>query len=236
MVEKGFAMDEKINLEEIEQKAWRESMQDGLETIMIGIILLGTSATLFSSSTTIFFTTFFPLILARPIIEAIRRRYTYPRTGYVKVQADDGKKTAKGIFLYMAVVVAVIAVALYIIFGSGLWPPYVFYQAAPAFVGAMILGAMIYTRSKSGDPRYHVYGLIAVAGGIAFSIHRFAPVRNGITLYLLFTGGIFLFLGLVQFATFLRKHLLPPGARENEGVQGKFSEGGAASEEAVDRG
>lgn len=210
-------MDEKINLEGIEQRAWRESMQDGLEMIMIGVILLGTSAHYFSSSASIFFTTIFPLIMARPVIEAVRRRYTYPRTGYVKVQADDGKKTAKGIFLFMAVVVAVIAVALYIIFGSGLWPPYVFYQVAPAFMGAMILGAMIYTKSKSGDPRYHLYGLIALAGGIAFSIHRFAPVKSGITLYLLFVGGVFLLSGLVQFATFLREHPLPVGDGLDEG-------------------
>ena len=210
-------MDEKINLEGIEQRAWRESMQDGLETVMIGVILLGTSTMFFSSSTSIFFTTIFPLILARPIIEAVRRRYTYPRTGYVKVQADDGKKTARGIFLFMAVVVAVMVVALYVIFGSGLWPPYVFYQAVPAFVGAMLLGAMIYTKSKSGDPRYHLYGLIALAGGIAFSIHRFAPVKNGITLYLLFIGGVFLIFGLVQFATFLREHPLAVGSGLDEG-------------------
>jgi peptidoglycan/LPS O-acetylase OafA/YrhL len=215
-MERGSAMDEKINLEGIEQRAWRESMQDGLEMVMIGVVLLGASTTFFSSSATIF-TTIFPLIMAMPIIEAVRRRYTYPRTGYVKVQTDDAKMTVKGIFLYGVVVVAVIAVALYVIFGSGLWPPYVFYQVVPAFVGAMLLGAMIYTRSKSGDPRYHVYGLIALAGGIAFSIHRFAPVHSGITLYLLFIGGAFLIFGLVQFATFLREHPLPVGDGLDEG-------------------
>ena len=216
-MEKWSAMDEKIDLEGIEQRAWRESMQDGLEIIMIGVVLLGTSTTFFSSFPSIFFTTFFPLIMALPIIEAVRRRYTYPRTGYVKVQADDAKMTVRGIFLYGVVVVAVIAVALYIIFGSGLWPPFVFYQAVPAFVGAMLLGAMIYTRSKSGDPRYHAYGLIALASGIAFSIHRFAPVHNGITFYLLFIGGAFLIFGLVQFATFLREHPLPVGDGLDEG-------------------
>ena len=147
----------------------------------------------------------------------MRKRYTYPRTGYVKVQADDVKETARGIFLYMALVVAVIAVVLYIIFGSGVWPPYIFYQAAPTFVGAMILGAMIYTKSKSGDTRYHVYGLIALVSGIAFSIHRLAPVKNGIVLYLLFMGGVFLILGLVQFATFLRVHPLSIGGDLDEG-------------------
>lgn len=215
-MEKGFAMDEKINLEEIERKAWRESMQDGLEMIMISVILLGTSAT-YSTSTSIFFTIIFPLLLARPILESVRRRYTYPRTGYVKVQADDHKKTAMGIFIYMAVVLAVMAVALYIIFGSGLWPPYVAYQAAPAFLGAMLLGAMIYTRSKSGDPRYHVYGLIALSSGIAFSIRRFAPVKSGLTIYLLFVGGVFMLFGLFQFATFLREHPLPLGDSLDEG-------------------
>jgi hypothetical protein len=215
-MERGSAMDEKINLEGIEQRAWRESMKDGLEMVMIGVVLLGASTTFFSSSA-IIFTTIFPLIMAMPIIEAVRRRYTYPRTGYVKVQTDDAKLTVKGIFLYGVVVVAVIAVALYVIFGSGLWPPYVFYQVVPAFVGAMLMGAMIYTRSKSGDPRYHVYGLIALAGGIAFSIHRFAPVHNGITFYLLFIGGAFLIFGLVQFATFLREHPLPVGDGLDEG-------------------
>ncbi|MCW3978665.1 MAG: hypothetical protein NWF12_02850 [Candidatus Bathyarchaeota archaeon] len=210
-------MDEKINLEGIEQRAWRESMQDGLEMVMIGVVLLGASTTFFSSSATIFFTTIFPLIMAMPIIEAVRRRYTYPRTGYVKVQTDDAKMTVRGIFLYGVVVVAVIAVALYIIFGSGLWPPYIFYQVTPAFVGAMLLGAMIYTKSKSGDTRYHLYGLIALTGGIAFSIHRFAPVHRGITLYLLFIGGVFLIFGLVQFVTFLREHPVAVGSGRDEG-------------------
>jgi len=202
-------LDEKIDLKDIEQRAWRVYMQDGLVEIMIGVIFFLASGAFHTSSTSVFLV-LFPTIFGPNIIEAIRKRYTYPRIGYVKLQSDDPKKTAMGIFLYMVAVIAIMAVVLYLLFGSGTWAPYLFYQWLPTVVGAMLVGAMTYTKSKSGDARYYAYALVALAIGVAFSLHRFEPVKRGVTLYLLLLSGIMAVTGLARFVVFLRNHPLPP--------------------------
>jgi len=201
-------MDEKIDLKDIEQRAWKVYMQDGLVEIMIGVVLFFASGA-FHTSSTVVFLVFWP-IFGQNIIEAIRKRYTYPRIGYVKLQSDDPKKTAGGIFLYMVAVFAIMVVVLYLLFGSGTWAPYLLYQWLPTFVGAIFLGAMTYTKSKSGDARYYAYALVAIAIGVVFSLHRFEPVKMGVTLYLLLLSGIMIVTGLARFAVFLRNHPLPP--------------------------
>ena len=200
-------MDEKIDLRDIEQRAWRVYMEDGLVEIMIGVVLFLASGA-FHTSSTVVFLVFWP-IFGQNIIEAIRKRYTYPRIGYVKLQSDDPKKTARGMFLYMVAVIAIMAVVLYLLFGSGTWAPYLLYQWLPTFVGAMLVGAMTYTKSKSGDARYYAYALVAIAIGVAFSLHRFEPVKMGVTLYLLLLSGIMIVTGLARFVVFLRNHPLP---------------------------
>jgi len=201
-------MDEKIDLKDIEQRAWKVYMQDGLVEIMIGVVLFFASGA-FHTSSTVVFLVFWP-IFGQNIIEAIRKRYTYPRIGYVKLQSDDPKKTAGGIFLYMVAVFAIMVVVLYLLFGSGTWAPYLLYQWLPTFVGAILLGAMTYTKSKSGDARYYAYALVAIAIGVAFSLHRFEPVKMGVTLYLLLLSGIMIVTGMARFVAFLRNHPLPP--------------------------
>ena len=200
-------MDEKIDLKDIEQRAWKVYMQDGLVEIMIGVIFFLASGA-FHTSSSVVFLVFWP-IFGQNIIEAIRKRYTYPRIGYVKLQSDDPKKTAGGIFLYMVAVFAIMVVVLYLLFGSGTWAPYLLYQWLPTFVGAIFLGAMTYTKSKSGDARYYAYALVAIAIGVAFSLHRFEPVKMGVTLYLLLLSGILIVTGLARFVVFLRNHPLP---------------------------
>jgi hypothetical protein len=202
-------MDEKIDLKDIEQRAWKVYMQDGLVEIMIGVIFFLASGA-FHTSSSVVFLALFPTIFGQNIIEAIRKRYTYPRIGYVKLQSDDPKKTARGMFLYMVAVIAIMAVVLYLLFGSGTWAPYLLYQWLPTFIGAMLVGAMTYTKSKSGDARYYAYALVAIAIGVAFSLHRFEPVKMGVTLYLLLLSGIMIVTGLARFVVFLRNHPLPP--------------------------
>ena len=201
-------MDEKIDLKDIEQRAWRVYMEDGLVEIMIGLIFFLASGA-FHTSSSVVVLALFPTIFGPNIIEAIRKRYTYPRIGYVKLQSDDPKKTAMGIFLYTVVVIAIMAVVLYLLFGSGTLAPYLLYQWLPTVVGAIFLGAMTYTKSKSGDARYYAYALVALAIGVAFSLHRFEPVKRGVTLYLLLLSGTITVTGLARFAMFLRNHPLP---------------------------
>jgi len=191
-----------VDLKKIEQKAYRESMQDGLTEIFLGILLVGMGA-YFAVKLTVVFIVLFALFAPR-FLEKLKRKYTYPRIGYAKLHEDPPRKTARGIFSYMLLVIVVMVVALFIIFGdisADLW-----YRWSPTLMGAMLTGGLIYLADKSADPRYYgiaVFGL--VAGGV-LSVYRFESTWTGITVYLLFMGSCFFGLGLIRFVHFLYEY------------------------------
>jgi uncharacterized membrane protein len=191
-----------INLREMEQKVYRESMQDGLTEILLGILLIGVG-TLFvvklSAGLAVLFILFAPHIL-----ETLKRKYTYPRIGYMRLHTDPPKKTAFGIFSYMLLVAVVMVIALIIIFGgisADLW-----YRWTPTFMGAMLTGALVYLVGKSADRRYYGVAVFGLVAGVVLSIHTFGSMWTGLIVYLLFMGSCFVGLGVLRFAYFLHEH------------------------------
>ena len=76
-----------INWKEIERKAYRDAQQDGLMEILSGLGMIfiagmvsGTLSTAFAPLIVLFF---------KPALEALRRRFTYPRIGYVKLPEGE---------------------------------------------------------------------------------------------------------------------------------------------------
>jgi len=192
-----------VDLKEMEQKAYRESMRDGLTEIFLGIVLAGAAAMYGKPPLVAAFVAFYILFVPRTF-ERLKRRYTYPRIGYAKLHTDPPKKTAYGIFSYMLVVAVVLVVALLIIFGDityDLW-----YRWLPTFMGAMLTGAFIYVADKSGDPHYYGLGVFGLAVGVVLSIYGFESARAGIVVYLLFMGAGFFGLGLTRLTYFLHTH------------------------------
>jgi len=203
-----------VDLKKIEQKAYKESMQDGFTEIFAGILLIGVGfyfvvKVIFAGILLIgvgfyFAVILFAVLFFPRIVERLKRRYTYPRIGYAKLHEDPPRKTARGIFSYMLLVIVVMVVALFIIFGdisADLW-----YRWSPTLMGAMLTGGLIYLADKSADPRYYgiaVFGL--VAGGV-LSVYRFESTWTGITVYLLFMGSCFFGLGLIRFVHFLYEY------------------------------
>jgi hypothetical protein len=141
-----------------------------------------------------------------PIIEIIRKKYTYPRIGRVKVQEDEPKITVVGIFLYMIAVAIVMAIAMFVIFGEINVEN--IYRSLPVFFSIMILGAMLYSHGKSGSKRYYVYAAVALITAPVFSYMDFEGKLVNLGYYLLFIGFIFLVIGLSIFLHFLRKYPL----------------------------
>jgi hypothetical protein len=194
-----------IDLEKMEQKAYRESMQDGLTEIFLGILLVGMGIlfyveSFFPALFAVFVIFFFPRILER-----LKRQYTYPRIGYAKLHADPPKTIALGIFSYMLIVAVVMVVVLFVIFSgisADLW-----YRWTPTFMGAMLTGAFIYLAGKSGDARNYGIAALGLVTGIVLSVYTFESMWTGLIVYLLFMGSLFIGLGLVRFVYFV--HTFP---------------------------
>jgi MFS family permease len=196
-------MSKKINLKEMEMTSWRYSMQDGLAEIFLGILLVVAGVLLSRDLPFGFFPLLF-IILVKPLNDRIKKKFTYPRIGKVKLHEDEPKKTVVGIFLYMFVVAAIMAVAMFVIFRE--ITSNLIYRSSPIFFALMLLGAMAYSHGKSGSKRFYVYAAIALVSAPIFSIVDFESKLAGLGYYLLFTGSIFTVIGLAIFVRFLQKY------------------------------
>ena len=209
-------MTEGKGLAEIERKAFRESLQDGLMEAMIGIILIGMAA---ASGHIVFVAVYLiPLLFWRPISEAIRRRYTYPRIGYYRLRSDPAKKVLPGVFLYQILVFILIGITLFVIFGDitdpGLW-----FRAMPLIFALMLVGAFLHTAGKTGSRRPYLYSMISLVIASVLSTMEFEGLNfpylfgefgAGLVLFFIFMGSLLLIIGALQFFSFLRSHPMAP--------------------------
>lgn len=199
-------MEQQVNLKEIEQKAFRISQQDGLMELVMGICLLAMSTRLFSR----ILIGMFPLamLLFRPVLNTMRKRFTYPRTGYVKLVEDKPKDAIVGIVLTTLIVIAVLAVAFILLADVGdfgLWLKWV-----PLWAGVVLAIMFISLAAKSATTRYYIFALWSLVYGLVMSILNFEPIETGTLLYFLAMGALLTPSGLVLFLRFLRKYPKPP--------------------------
>jgi len=185
-------MTQNLNLKEIEKKAYRDSQQDGLMEVMMGLILMTFGGFFYSP---IFAFYILLIIFSGKIVEFIRRRYTNP------------KDALTGVFLFEFAVIVIIF-TLISIFGDvtdySQWVKW-----SPLFFGMILVGPFAHAASRSGSIRYTGYAILSVVLGVFFSLTEFGSGCTGLILYLVFIGA-FLFLGgLVIFSLFLRKYPIP---------------------------
>jgi len=202
-------MNEKIDLDEIERKMWREANSDGIMELLLGVLLFFTAGTWARSYFTVFLA--FVPIFGNRVIEALKARFTYPRIGYVELKEEDGKSLGWGILGYVLVVIAVVSSVAAVFYGGNL-ESFDAYRWVPLAFGAIFLGGMIYLHGKSGDQVAYLYSFVALVAGGIFTFYGFES-SNGfesskhiIQLYLLSLAGFFLLAGLVRLLTFMRRN------------------------------
>jgi len=197
-------MAQEINLKEIEKNAYRDSQQDGLMEVMMGLILMTFGGFLYS---TVFAFYILLIVFSGKIVEFVRRRYTYPRIGFVKFHRENPKDALTGVFLFELAVI-VIMFTLISLFGNvkdySQWVNW-----APLFFGMILVGPFAHAASRSGSVLYYGYAILSVIMGLFFSLIEFGSGRTGLILYLVLIGGFLVLGGLVIFIRFLRKYPLP---------------------------
>jgi len=193
-------MDEKINVKEIQQKIYRDSMRDGVTEMITGALLLCASLMFVNSGFTVLY--LFSMIYLNKGMQRIRERYIHPRTGYVELKREEPKRTVGGIFLFFFAVGLLMYAALYLTEGA-LPSSDALYRWTPTFIGLMFLGAMIYLREKTGSTGVLAWAAYAIAVGLVFSIYGFTSSKDGVTLYTMLMGVSFLLVGFYKFRSFL---------------------------------
>jgi hypothetical protein len=202
-------MNEKIDLDEIERKMYREVNSDGIMELLLGIVLLFMVVIWARPYFTVFLA-FFPIYSSK-LIEALKRKFTYPRIGYVEFKLEDAS-IGWGILGYIIAVIAVVSVIASVFYGGNLENIDV-YRWAPLSIGGIFLGGMIYHHSKSGDPATYLYSFVTLVGGGIFTYYGLESRAPGfessipiIQLYLLSLAGFFLIAGMIRMMTFKRRN------------------------------
>ena len=203
---------------ELEREVFLDSTQDGLMELLLGVSMIGVAA---ASASLLFVPLYIvPLALGGRITEAVRKRLTYPRIGYVKLREEPAGRALRGVLLYEFLVLLVAAVALYILSGDvmefGLWVSW-----SPLITALLVLGLFLYLHDKSGNRRYLALAVLSVLVGLVFSIvsfdisfpYLFGYFGPGAVLYFLLMGSVMLFSGFIQFAYFLSRNPVSPEDR-----------------------
>jgi hypothetical protein len=191
---------------------YKEANSDGIMELLLGIVLFFWAGTWARSSFTVFLA-FIPLFGNR-VIEALKKKYTYPRIGYVEFKKEE-ENLGWGILGYVLVVIAVVSVVAAIFYGGNL-VEFDIYRWVPLALGGIFLGSMIYLHSKSGDPVVYLYMFVTLVGGGFFTFYELNTGIRGIELYLLFLAGFFLIVGVIRLLTFMRRNpvVVMPDANE----------------------
>jgi hypothetical protein len=205
-------MGKQIDIGSVERKAFADSQQDGLLELVMGVCMIAISTRLFSRVLVVMLV--LPVIGFHPLLEAMRKRFTYPRIGYVKLIPDKPKEVIAGISLVSIAVLAILAIA-FLIFGGirnfDLW-----LRWCPFWGGTVLAGMFSSFASKSGAVRHHVFAAWSLLAGIVLSLIRFDAVETGTLLYFAVMGALLVPFGLMRFAAFLRAHPKPLEETQND--------------------
>ncbi|GAG29890.1 unnamed protein product, partial [marine sediment metagenome] len=162
-----------------------------------------------------------PLVLGGRIAEAVRKRLTYPRIGYVKLREKQTSRAIRGVLLYEFLVLLAAAIALYILFGDimefRLWVRW-----SPLITALLILGLFLNLHDKSGNKRYLALAVLSVLVGLVLSIvsfdisfpYLFGYFDPGVVFYFLLMGSVMLSSGFIQFVYFLYRNPVSPEDRD----------------------
>jgi len=196
-------MAEKMNLKEMEKKAFRDSNQDGQMEIVFGVIFFSIAGYIHTKNLPI-------LLILLPIfgpiwMQFIRNNFTYPRIGYARPSKKMARQIIWVLIIYMFIVLFMVFVFPFI---SNDWDLSLWHNWSPAFYGIMTTGAFLYLGYKVGIMRYYIFAILSVIGVLAAYFIEFETLESGLEMYFLGMSGVMVITGFALFFIFLRRHKL----------------------------
>jgi hypothetical protein len=200
-------MPQNLDLKEIERRVHQSVFQDGLMEIMMGGFLLVAGASLVMEMKWIPLISLLVIFLGNPLLERAKRRYIYPRIGYVKLRPER-EANPKGI------VVAVIVFVVILLGSMGLFNltmgkdrgwAFWFRYFLPGSTGFMLAIGPFWLGETYGVRRGYVFAALFLLSGIAIPVFGMASGYEAIGFECLLVGVVSLISGVIMFTRFLRK-------------------------------
>lgn len=206
----------KIDIKEIERRANYAAFQDGLMEIFLGLFLVFFGGALMTNVTYVILLILATVFGVWPLIERLKRRYIYPRSGYVKLPSDPNT-TGKGI-----AVVALISVVLLLgtmgvlmaVFGAQRGSNIFLTYIVPPATGLLLAIGPYWLGQTYGIRRGYLWAALFLLGGIAMPLFGIAAGYEAVGMLCTVIGLLILLTGAIMFVGFIRNN--PPQTVEIE--------------------
>lgn len=193
---------EPIDIRQLERNVYRDYFQDGLPDVLIGAFFLFLGVSLPGGSMAPL--AVFPILLFAPVLEALKKRFVYPRTGYVELRKGDPRPLPQ--FILGALILG-LAVLVTLLLSMGIiGKPAQWYRWMPIMFGIWLAGIFLGLALRVRLARYHVVAGVALIGG---PVCAFLPLERKLEplgLFLAMVGFVLLAWGVGAFLRFLRRY------------------------------
>ncbi len=207
-----------VDIEKIEKRTVQSFYDDGLPEISLGLIFLLLGGYFFAQTTAAersalssALSVLFVLVivsagfLASRILRFLKRRITYPRTGYVAFKKKEPSSKRRAATMIVGGIIGAATAALY-----GLSPS--FKVLFPALNGLLLAVAVLLIAGKIGLARFYILSAASAVIGLAVTAAGVGDIK-GISLYYGLFGAAVTLSGLATLIVYLRKS--PRADREN---------------------
>lgn len=208
------------DLKDTEQKAFLDTMRDGLTELSAGFLFLLAPIMSYEPSFMIYFAMFYVIFLP-PSLNNIRKKYTYPRIGYVKMRVDVSKMNIKSSLLFLFVLISGTVTAT-LLMTDDISNIYNWVTILPITLGLVMIGPSSYLVEMTGLKRYWLFGLVTSSFGLIISyITILDPPLSpyfGVLIYSMLLGAGLIITGIITFIRFIYRNpvIASQEAAENE--------------------
>ena len=193
-------MTQNFDVNEARRKAVRSLHQDGVVDIMWGFICLVVGLYLYFNvmrDVNLIMLVILPSVLVGPIGTNLRKRFTYPRIGYVDI------RTSQRMAMFLLAGATLFGAGVFFLFARNIITiPSGFFRALPVIILAGIGLFFFYFANRYQFKRYYFYGL-AVIAGIALVFLLKQPMLVNFIYSLFLIAAVMIPVGIYTLAKFI---------------------------------
>ena len=211
VIQSTLCSDKKLNDKDLiktGQDAYRATMKDGFIEVMAGFFFIMTPVIFIRPSFVSIFVVIYIFFLPQ-YSEIFRKKYTYPRIGYVKLRVDESDYRPK-ILLGLLFIVIVASGILFMLMTGDVTNYNNWFLMFPFILGMVLLAPSAYLVDRTGSKTYWGFGILTTILGLAVSVLtiNFPPDGpfDGLVAFSMLLGIGLLIAGFIKFAFFIHSN------------------------------
>ncbi len=205
---------------EIQNLVRRYWIEDGIPDLIVGSIFIIYAALLWwgAHSTQNWINMFsavaliLMIIISQKLVEKLKEKITYPRTGYVKYVSIHLKDRTKYVLIWLGVAALLVLLALVALIVGGETAGMIFIWILIPLIFSTLIGMIAYSQTSK---RYAFYAIFSLLSGLGSNViaQQFSEAMRNTILYgvgiLLPTGIVMILGGVFTLINYLRQHPQP---------------------------